>query len=90
MKSAANGARLPNWGAGRNEPAIFIRHTINALAETASDEDCVRRREIVVITKLSQPFVIATLSPTQITALIGNNTMWSDADSMSVTYLKKG
>ena len=30
------------------------------------------------------------LSPTQITALIGNNTMWADADSLSVTYLKKG
>ena len=32
-----------------------------------------------------------TLTPQQITALIGNNTIWSDADgSMTATYLKKG
>lgn len=43
-----------------------------------------------VLYKLAEPIVLATLSPTQITALIGNNTMWADADSLSVTYLKKG
>jgi hypothetical protein len=47
--------------------------------------------EIVVITKLSKPFVIATLAPTQISALIGNNTIWSDANGdCEVKYLKKG
>lgn len=30
------------------------------------------------------------LTPQEITALLGNNTMWSDADDLSVTYLKKG
>lgn len=32
-----------------------------------------------------------TLTPAQITALVGNNTIWSDADgSMTAVYLKKG
>ena len=30
------------------------------------------------------------LTPQQITALLGNNTLWSDANNLSVTYLKKG
>lgn len=47
--------------------------------------------EVVVITKLSRPFVVATLTPTQVTALIGNNTIWSDANGdCEVKYLKKG
>lgn len=44
----------------------------------------------VLCYELAEPITVATLSPTQITALIGNNTMWADADELSVTYLKKG
>lgn len=43
-----------------------------------------------IVYELETPVVLATLTPTQITALIGNNTMWADSDSLSVTYLKKG
>lgn len=40
---------------------------------------------------LETPTLITTLSPQQITALKGNNTVWSDANSdCEVTYLKKG
>ena len=46
--------------------------------------------EITVITKLSQAQEI-TLTPEQITALKGENTIWSDAGgSMTAVYLKKG
>lgn len=47
--------------------------------------------EIVVVCKLKSPVLITTLTPTQITALVGNNTIWSDADGqMTAVYLKKG
>lgn len=43
-----------------------------------------------IVYELAEPYT-ATLSPEQITALIGQNTMWSDADgSMTAVYLKKG
>lgn len=46
--------------------------------------------EINIVGKLATPQEI-TLTPEQITALKGNNTIWSDADgSMTATYLKKG
>lgn len=46
--------------------------------------------EVTVITKLSQPYEV-TLTPAQITALVGNNTIWADADGqMTAVYLKKG
>ena len=46
--------------------------------------------EILIITNVSVPILLATLSPTQINALIGNNTIWSDANgNIEVTYLKK-
>lgn len=45
---------------------------------------------VTVITKLSQTYEVQ-LTGQQITALIGNNTIWSDADgSMTAVYLKKG
>ena len=45
---------------------------------------------VSVCYEIEDPFDVQ-LTPTQITALIGNNTIWSDADgSMTATYLKKG
>lgn len=45
---------------------------------------------VTVITKLSQTYEIQ-LTPAQLTALVGNNTIWSDADGqMTAVYLKKG
>ena len=47
--------------------------------------------EIVVVCKLKSPVLITTLTPQQINAIKGNNTIWSDANSdCSVTFLKKG
>ena len=47
--------------------------------------------EILIITKVSVPILLATLSPTQINALIGGNTVWSDGNGdCEVTFLKKG
>ena len=46
--------------------------------------------EVTVITKLSQTYEVQ-LTGEQITALKGDNTIWSDADgSMTAVYLKKG
>lgn len=46
--------------------------------------------EIEVCAKLATPQEI-TLTPAQLTALVGENTIWSDADGqMTAVYLKKG
>lgn len=46
---------------------------------------------LMICVELSEPVLITTLTPQQITALIGNNTIWSDAGgSMTAVYLKKG
>ena len=46
--------------------------------------------EISVITKLSQTYEIQ-LTPQETTALVGNNTIWSDADGqMAAVFFKKG
>lgn len=46
--------------------------------------------EINIVGKLATPQEI-TLTPEQITAIVGDNTIWSDADgSMTAVYLKKG
>lgn len=53
-------------------------------------DDTPDETEIVVIAKLKTPQEI-TLTPEQITALKGENTIWSDANGdCSVTFLKKG
>lgn len=49
-----------------------------------TDEDT----EIHICGTLAEPQTFQ-LSPTQITALIGNNTMWADSDSLEIKYLKK-
>ena len=53
--------------------------------------DALQDNDIVSICyEIDDPFEI-TLTPAQITSLVGNNTIWSDADgSMTATYLKKG
>ena len=44
-----------------------------------------------VVYELETPVLITTLTPQQINAIKGNNTIWSDANSdCSVTFLKKG
>ena len=44
-----------------------------------------------VVYEFASPVLITTITPAQITALIGNNTVWSDANGdCEVTFLKKG
>ena len=44
-----------------------------------------------IVYELSEPVLITTLTPQQINALTGNNTVWSDGNGdCEVTYLKKG
>lgn len=40
--------------------------------------------------ELSTPVLLATLTAQQVSALVGVNTVWSDADGIELTYLKKG
>lgn len=58
-------------------------------AEVYLPNDTDSSTEVQVVCKLVTPLTWQ-LTPQQITALIGNNTMWADADELSVTYLKKG
>ena len=44
----------------------------------------------LLIAPLATPVLLATLTPQQISALVGVNTVWSDADGIELTYLKKG
>ena len=47
--------------------------------------------EITIITKRITPVLITTLTPQQINAIKGNNTVWSDANGdCEITFLKKG
>ena len=50
-----------------------------------------RSSNAVICYEIDSPQLITTLTPQQITAIKGNNTIWSDANSdCSVTFLKKG
>ena len=46
--------------------------------------------DVQIAVELTTPVLLATLTPQQISALVGVNTVWSDADNVEVTYLKKG
>ena len=66
-------------GATNRKARVFLP------TETDGDTD------IVIITNVSVPILITTITPQQINALIGNNTIWSDGNwDCSVTFLKKG
>lgn len=44
----------------------------------------------ILVCELASPVLITTLTPQQIRSMIGNNTIWSDAnDDIEVTYYKK-
>ena len=46
--------------------------------------------DVQIAVELTTPVLLATLTPQQISALVGVNTVWSDADGIELTYLKKG
>ena len=74
------------WNNGRSGyRCVFDQNaSVQDLMQFFTDND------VIFCGKLAEPFEI-TLTPEQITALVGNNTIWSDADgSMTAVYLKKG
>lgn len=80
-----------SWnGSSLKKPHYYINDDANTTVYAYLTDDVSEDTRILIVTQLKTPVVLATLSPTQITALIGNNTMWADADDLSVTYLKKG
>lgn len=47
--------------------------------------------QVDICYQLATPTLVATLTPQQITALVGTNNIWSDADGdMTIKYLTKG
>lgn len=65
---------------GTNVATPITLAEIKTLAEAGS----------IAITYDIEPVLLATLTPQQISAIVGVNTVWSDADNVDVTYLKKG
>lgn len=56
-----------------------------ALYNALQDEDT-----ISICYEIETPVLLATLTPQQVNALVGVNTVWSDADGIELTFLKKG
>ena len=67
---------------------IGVFETGDAYAYIVMPNETPDTDEITVVSAYSSPVLIATLTPQQITALVGDNTMWSDADGqMTAVYL---
>lgn len=66
----------------------FYSHASTSYVFLPTDTD--GETDILIVGKLKTPVLLATLTPQQINALIGVNTVWSDADGIELTYLKKG
>ena len=89
ITSYAESENKPNNSAYLNtsEDKLFIKATDYT---TVSDFLEAYGSQMIVY-KISTPTLITTLTPQQINALKGNNTVWSDANGdCEVTYLKKG
>ena len=68
-----------------NDVHFYVNGT-NKVAFVFLPNDTPEETEITVVAKLATPQEIQ-LTPQQITALVGNNTIWSDADgSMTIEY----
>ena len=58
---------------------------------TDADDFKAAREDVQIVYELDTPTLIATLTPQQINAIKGNNTVWSDGNGdCEVTFLKKG
>lgn len=90
--TANNICNVAPYGSGSSETTKFNVSVTSGVgyAYVTLPNDTSETEDIHIVSKLAESAVVATLSPTQITALIGNNTMWASADNLSVTYLKKG
>ena len=72
------------------EYGLAIRVGVDGLTTEELINAWLEENNLDVIYSVS-PVLVTTLTPAQITALIGNNTVWSDANGdCEVTFLKKG
>ena len=84
------------WSVGKFAPSTASNNKVFIFvvpAESyASASECKEGMTgIQLVYELAEPVLITTLTPQQITAIKGNNTIWSDANGdCSVTYVKKG
>lgn len=89
--TTSNGA----WTVGKFAPAFSGTNQVFIFAfppnSFASGTECKEAMDgVQLVYKLKSPVLITTLTPQQINAIKGNNTIWSDAnDNIEVTYYKK-
>ena len=92
--SLKNIARNETWGNYDNwisDNQNSIVTGIKAITTVTDWRAYLAEHPIHVAYKLATPVLITTLTPQQINAIKGNNTVWSDANGdCSVTFLKKG
>lgn len=87
---------VTNFSLNHGEIANVIASSYNLRLRTVSSyslEDFkafLAENPLTIAYKLSTPVLLATLTPQQVSAIVGVNTVWSDADGVDVTYLKKG
>lgn len=88
--SGSSTTTMPNYSycehIAYTPPLMFLKNT--EFTKKADLKEHLKGVQFVY--ELAEPVILATLTPQQITALIGDNTIWADADDLSVTYLKKG
>ena len=79
-------------GSGSSLLAFFVPDTLIEGEITATKfKGWLAENSLMICVELESPVLITTLTPTQITALIGNNTVWSDANGdCEIKFLKKG
>ena len=89
--TTSNGAWTPgNFAPALSGSAKVLIFSVPAESYASATECKQGMTGIIVAYELTTPYEIQ-LTPQQITALIGNNTVWSDANGeMTAVYLKKG
>lgn len=92
--SANNKCNIAPYSANENAEAHFYYSgsgATNRKARVFLPSETDGDTQIEIITRLSAPALITTLTPQQINAIKGNNTLWSDCNgNLEVTFLKKG
>ena len=88
-KTLCNICNVIYWGNSTHSPAHYYINT-QSRAWLALPGDMDGNTQIEICAKLAEPYTVQ-LTQEQITALKGENTIWSDADGqMTAVYLKKG
>lgn len=91
--SAGNGKTLCNVAKYKynndDDPHFYLTDAKRIRCFMPKDMD--GETEITFACTLAEPIPLESIEPHQLTAIVGNNTIWSDADGqMTAVYLKKG